>query len=167
MHEAGQARRRRCRVAIAMAAALSWLPAAAQVTTQAPLGPVGINASPAAQRAAGVVELQGDEPLAQYLILRFMEGHPDLSWRIRGREAYARYSRTALSKVRGVGGEVQVMADAHLALIAPKQEQWDLLLLVRYPSSAAFLSMLVDPDTRPPPFSAALADSRLIGTTPS
>ena len=84
-----------------------------------------------------------------------------------GREAYARYSRTALSKVRGVGGEVQVMADVHLALIAPKQEQWDLLLLVRYPSSAAFLSMLVDPDTRPPPFSAALADSRLIGTTPS
>ena len=55
-----------------------------------------------------------------------------------------------------MGGEVQVMADAHLALIAPKQEQWDLLLLVRYPSSAAFLSMLVDPDTRPPPFSAAL-----------
>lgn len=63
-----------------------------------------------------------------------------------GREAYARYSRTALSKVRGVGGEVQVMADAHLALIAPKQEQWDLLLLVRYPSSAAFLSMLADPE---------------------
>ncbi|MDH1558430.1 DUF1330 domain-containing protein [Pseudomonas chengduensis] len=86
-----------------------------------------------------------------------------------GREAYARYSRTALSKVREVGGEVQVMADVHLALIAPKQEQWDLLLLVRYPSSAAFLSMLADPEYQAATVhrSAALADSRLIGTTPS
>lgn len=86
-----------------------------------------------------------------------------------GREAYASYSRTALSKVREVGGEVQVMADVHLALIAPKQEQWDLLLLVRYPSSAAFLSMLADPEYQAAIVhrSAALADSRLIGTTPS
>src|SRR5690606_21181409 len=63
-----------------------------------------------------------------------------------GREAYARYSRTALAKVRGVGGDVQVMADVHMALIAPKEERWDLLLLVRYPSSAAFLTMLADPE---------------------
>ena len=92
MHQAGRARRTRGRVVVAMmAAGLLWLPAAAQVTTQAPLGPVGVNTSPAAQRATGVaVELHGDEPLAQYLILRFMEGHPDLAWRIRGREAYAR-----------------------------------------------------------------------------
>lgn len=61
------------------------------------------------------------------------------------------------------------MADVHLALIAPKQEQWDLLLLVRYPSSAAFLSMLADPEYQAATVhrSAALADSRLIGTTPS
>ena len=86
-----------------------------------------------------------------------------------GREAYARYSRTALSKVKGVGGEVQVMADVHLALIAPKEEQWDLLLLVRYPSSAAFLNMLSDPEYQAATVhrSAALADSRLIATTPS
>lgn len=92
MRQAGRARRTRGRVVVAMmAAGLLCLPAAAQVTTQAPLGPVGVNTSPAAQRATGVaVELHGDEPLAQYLILRFMEGHPDLAWRIRGREAYAR-----------------------------------------------------------------------------
>lgn len=85
-----------------------------------------------------------------------------------GREAYARYSQTALAKVHGVGGEVQVMAKAHVALIAPTDEQWDELLLVRYPSKAAFLGMLADPEYHAATVhrSAALADSRLIGSTP-
>lgn len=84
-----------------------------------------------------------------------------------GREAYARYSRTALAKVRGVGGEVQWLGTAHIALIAPSDENWDQVLLVRYPSSAAFLAMLADPEYQAATVhrSAALADSRLIGTT--
>ena len=32
-----------------------------------------------------------------------------------GREAYARYSRTALAKVKAAGGEVTLMAQAHAA----------------------------------------------------
>ena len=68
-----------------------------------PLGPVGVNTSPAAQRATGVaVELHGDEPLAQYLILRFMEGHPDLAWRIRGREAHLGVGGCAVDDDLGV-----------------------------------------------------------------
>lgn len=84
-----------------------------------------------------------------------------------GREAYARYSRTALTKVRGVGGSVQLMAAAHVALIAPQEEAWDEMLLVRYPSPEAFLTMLADPEYRAatPHRTAALADSRLIGCT--
>lgn len=117
--------------------------------------------------------MPGDTPILMLNLLRFNDRatydadgpHASCS----GREAYARYSRTALGKVKGVGGEVQVMADVHLALIAPKEEQWDLLLLVRYPSSAAFLSMLSDPEYQAATVhrSAALADSRLIATTPS
>lgn len=117
--------------------------------------------------------MPGDTPILMLNLLRFNDRatydadgpHAPCS----GREAYARYSRTALGKVKGVGGEVQVMADVHLALIAPKEEQWDLLLLVRYPSSAAFLSMLSDPEYQAATVhrSAALADSRLIATTPS
>ena len=44
----------------------------------------------------------------------------------------------------------------------------DELLLVRYPSKAAFLSMLADPEYRAATEhrTAALADSRLIATTP-
>ena len=91
MHLAGRIRRTPRRGAIAaMVVALAWLPGAAtaQVTTQQALGPVGSGAEPSGKETP-VVELQGDEPLAQYLIRRFMQGHPDLSWRLRGREAYA------------------------------------------------------------------------------
>lgn len=85
-----------------------------------------------------------------------------------GREAYARYSRIALNKVRSVGGEVQLMASAHAALIAPPGEQWDEMLLVRYPDKAAFLSMLSDSEYQQATVhrSAALLDSRLIATHP-
>ena len=131
-----------------------------------------INPSPA-QLAAFTAQVADDTPLLMLNLLRFQaqasyasaSNHAPCS----GREAYARYSRTALNKVKGVGGEVQVMADVHLALIAPKEERWDLLLLVRYPSSAAFLSMLSDPEYQAATVhrSAALTDSRLIATTPS
>ena len=42
-------------------------------------------------------------------------------------------------------------------------------MLVRYPSTTAFLSMLADPEYQAATVhrSAALADSRLIGTTPA
>ena len=59
-------------------------------------------------------------------------------------------------------------AAAQVALIAPEGEQWDELLLVRYPSKAAFLGMLADPEYRAATVhrTAALADSRLIGCLP-
>ncbi|MGE4474683.1 MAG: DUF1330 domain-containing protein [Stutzerimonas sp.] len=84
-----------------------------------------------------------------------------------GREAYARYSRTALAKVKAAGGEVTLMAQAHAALIAPADEQWNDILLVSYPSREAFLAMLADEEYRAATVhrTAALADSRLIGAT--
>ena len=74
----------------------------------------------------------------------------------------------ALAKVQGVGGRVELLAAAQVALIAPAGEQWDELLLVRYPLKAAFLGMLADPEYRAATVhrTAALADSRLIGCLP-
>lgn len=85
-----------------------------------------------------------------------------------GKEAYARYSRTALLKVREAGGDVQVAASAQVALIAPEQEDWDEMLLVRYPSPEAFLAMLADGEYRAATLhrTAALTDSRLIACSP-
>lgn len=123
------------------------------------------------QLAAFAERMPAATPILMLNLLRYREqadypadsGQPPCS----GREAYARYSRTALAKVRGVGGEVEILASAHATLIAPEGERWDSILLVRYPSKEAFLSMLADPEYRAATVhrTAALADSRLIGST--
>ncbi|WP_434457295.1 DUF1330 domain-containing protein [Stutzerimonas urumqiensis] len=115
--------------------------------------------------------MPADQPVLMLNLLRFNEQarYPADSGQgpCTGREAYACYSRVAGRKVQGVGGSVELFADAHVALIAPAGEQWDEVLLVRYPSREAFLGMLADPEYRAATLHrrAALADSRLIGTT--
>lgn len=117
-------------------------------------------------------QMPAGEPILMLNLLRFNgqavypaeSGHPPCS----GREAYAVYSRTAIKKVRSAGGDVEIMANARVALIAPEQEHWDEVLLVRYPSPEAFLAMLADAEYRAATIhrTAALADSRLIGCNP-
>ena len=117
------------------------------------------------QLAAFAEQMPDDAPILMLNLLRYREA---ADYPCSGREAYRRYSRTALAKVQGVGGRVELLAAAQVALIAPAGEQWDELLLVRYPSKAAFLGMLADPEYRAATVhrTAALADSRLIGCLP-
>lgn len=124
------------------------------------------------QLAAFAASIPADTPILMLNLLRYREqaAYPTDSGQnpCSGREAYARYSRIALGKVRGVGGDVQLLAAVQLALIAPAEEAWDELLLVRYPSKAAFLGMLADPEYQAATLhrTAALADSRLIASLP-
>jgi hypothetical protein len=59
-----------------------------------------------------------------------------------GREAYQRYAGIALQKIRELGGEPVFMAPVLSRVIAPEGEEWDDLLLVRYPSLGALLTMI-------------------------
>ena len=83
---------RAARIAAVLLAAVLVLPVGAQQQmpryTATPTASVGTG--PSGAPGAAPVDLQGDEPLARYLILRFMQGHPDLFWRVRGRAFYAR-----------------------------------------------------------------------------
>ncbi|MEN8819676.1 MAG: hypothetical protein ABF271_01060 [Abyssibacter sp.] len=83
-----------------------------------------------------------------------------------GRAAYARYSEIAIRHVRAVGGEPVVMADVLGRFIGPDSEDWDEMLLVRYPSLSAFLDMVGNADYQAGAVhrSAALLDARLIVT---
>ncbi len=111
-----------------------------------------------------------DTPVTMLNLLRFRAdaayppdaGHVPCS----GREAYARYSTVAIEKVRAVGGEPVYVADALARFIGPAGEDWDQVILVRYPSLQAFLAMLAMPDYQAAAVhrSAALADSRLTVT---
>jgi len=81
-----------------------------------------------------------------------------------GREAYARYSADALRFVTACGGSVVFMGAAQLPLVAPADERWDEVLLVRYPSIQAFVSMVMNPDYQAITHhrTAALREARLI-----
>lgn len=83
-----------------------------------------------------------------------------------GREAYRLYSKFALTMLASFGAEVMFMGAVHGALIAPPDENWDEVLLVRYPSVQVFAGMLASPEYRAATRhrTAALEDSRLVAT---
>jgi uncharacterized protein (DUF1330 family) len=69
----------------------------------------------------------------------------------------------SLPHAAAVGGRVELDAEAQLSVIGPPGE-WDDVLLVRYPSHAAFLAMVSEPHYLEAAVhrTAALADSRLV-----
>jgi uncharacterized protein (DUF1330 family) len=131
-----------------------------------PTHPAG-HVEPDGTALAALADLPDDEPVVMLNLLRFRDEawypqdapHPPCS----GREAYARYGEAAFRHVRAVGGEPVLQGTPELAVIGPDGE-WDEVVVVRYPSRAAFLRMLADPDYRAVTVhrSAALADSRLV-----
>ncbi|MBM6404174.1 DUF1330 domain-containing protein [Phycicoccus sp. CSK15P-2] len=124
---------------------------------------------PAPDALSALAGLPDDEPVVMLNLLRFrdsaeypagVDAEP-----CSGREAYERYSCEAVRFVRAVGGEPVFQGASELAVIGPEGE-WDEVLLVRYPSRAAFLAMVSDPDYLATTVhrTAALADSRLVAT---
>ncbi|EME66680.1 hypothetical protein G352_03736 [Rhodococcus ruber BKS 20-38] len=77
-------------------------------------------------------------PVVMLNLLRFGAG---------GRELYARYAdalhETFLPRY---GGEVLYAGDGSTALVAENGQDWDAVLLVRYPSRRAFSEMVADPE---------------------
>ena len=83
-----------------------------------------------------------------------------------GRNAYKRYMETAMEKLSEVGARPIWMSKAFVGVIAPEDETWDQIFLVKYPSVDAFMTMLKMPDYLAATVhrEAALVDSRLIAT---
>lgn len=83
-----------------------------------------------------------------------------------GKDAYSRYLAMAVQKVVEVGGALVYSGQALGSIIGPKDERWDEVLLVRYPSIAAFSAMLRMPDYQAAAVhrTAAVEDARLIAT---
>lgn len=77
-------------------------------------------------------------PVVMLNLLRFRAG---------GRDTYASYAK-ALSEtfLPRYGGEVLYAGDGSTTLAAEDGQSWDAVLLVRYPSRAAFSTMVADPD---------------------
>ncbi|MEU2006975.1 DUF1330 domain-containing protein [Rhodococcus sp. NPDC019627] len=76
-------------------------------------------------------------PVVMLNLLRFVDG---------GRALYDRYA-AALSEtfLPRYGGEVLYAGDGATTLVAESGQDWDAVLLVRYPSRRAFSEMVADP----------------------
>ncbi len=111
--------------------------------------------------------LPSDEPVVMLNLLRFKEDASAPDEGMSGREAYERYGREAAPYLAKVGGRMLNGVVARHVVIGPEDE-WDMALLVEYPSAARFLEMASDPGYLEAHAhrDAALADSRLIATSP-
>jgi hypothetical protein len=76
-------------------------------------------------------------PVVMLNLLRFAPG---------GRARYAEYLRATAPFLAKVGGELVYAGEGATALVAEAGQAWDAVLLVRYPSRAAFAAMVADPD---------------------
>jgi uncharacterized protein (DUF1330 family) len=113
-------------------------------------------------------EIPEDKPVVMVNFLKYRDKakYKDGKSDCTGREAYARYAKTALEKLNEIGATVIFMGSVSACLIAPPEEQWHDVFLVRYPSVAAFSRMISMPDyiTATAHRTAALEDSRLIAS---
>lgn len=109
-------------------------------------------------------------PVVILNLLRFRDqaAYPEEEESCSGREAYRRYSQVALRTISAVGGSVIFSGKCSGSLIGPADEIWHAIFLVRYPSTAAFRSMLAMPEYRAAVRhrAAAIEDSRLTPITP-
>jgi uncharacterized protein (DUF1330 family) len=66
--------------------------------------------------------------------------------RLRDRAAYKRYSELAMPLIKARGGTVLWAGDGEAVAFGDAQaDHWDYVVLVRYPSRAAFLDMVRSP----------------------
>jgi len=118
-----------------------------------------------------VQTVPADTPVTMLNLLKFREqaaypaGSPHAP--CTGREAYdQRYAPVALKHLQQMGAQPLFMARALASVIAPPEEAWDEVLLVRYPTLQSFLNMVAQPDYQAAAAhrTAALADARLVCT---
>lgn len=103
-------------------------------------------------------------PVVMLNLLRFKDQADGIDAGVSGAEAYARYGAAAEPFLNAVGGRLLSAVRPRQSVIGPPNGEWDLVLLVEYPSRAKFLEMAMSEDYLKVHAhrEAALADSRLI-----
>lgn len=110
---------------------------------------------------------EGPVHMLNLVQLRDFAVYPDGN-SVKGSDAYAAYGRESGPIFRRVGGRIAWSGDFKLMLIGPEQERWDICFIAEYPSAAAFVEMVKDPDYQKAVLhrQVAVADSRLIRLSP-
>lgn len=124
--------------------------------------------TPTTEQLAALAGSPEEGPVVMLNLLRYRDEASDGSGRT-GREAYLQYGVLVIEMVLDRGGSVVFQGSADEMVIGPSDEAWDDVVLVRYPSRAAFLDMVTSEAYRAAHVhrAAALADSRLLAMTPA
>lgn len=119
---------------------------------------------PNPEQLKALAESTDGGPIVMLNLLRFKAQADGIDQGATGAEAYARYSIATEPFLRGVGGKLLAALKPEHSVIGPAEGEWDLILLVEYPSRAKFLEMAANPEYQKihAHRDAALADSRLI-----
>lgn len=81
-----------------------------------------------------------EDPGGEVVMLNLLRFKPG------GRPSYDSYGREIQPFLEKVGARLVYLGDCSTAVVAPDAHHWDAVLLVRYPSRAAFCAMVADPD---------------------
>jgi len=116
------------------------------------------------QRQIEALVSAGGEPVVMLNLLRFKGQADGIDAGMTGLEAYERYGQATAPFLEAVGGRVLQAAEARQMVIGPEALEWDMVLMVEYPSRVRFLEMATNPEYLKihEHREAALADSRLI-----
>lgn len=122
--------------------------------------------TPTGEQLAALSGAPDEGPVVMLNLLRYNDRASDGSDRT-GRQAYLDYGAHVVPMVLGLGGSIVFQGDAHPSVIGPSDEQWDEVVLVQYPSRAAFLAMITSAEYLAIHHhrEAGLADSRLVPMT--
>ena len=83
-----------------------------------------------------ITEDQGG-PVVMLNLLKLKDG---------GLASYQAYAEKVVPFLAELGAEVLYVGECSTVLVAPEEHDWDLILLVRYPSRQAFGLMVANPD---------------------
>lgn len=119
---------------------------------------------PGQDQVARLISSTDEGPIVMVNLLKFRDEAGGIDKGVSGAEAYGRYSAAVAPFLEKVGGKVLVAVASAESVIGPEAPEWDMTILVEYPSRQAFIKMTTDPGYLEIAGhrTAALADSRLI-----
>lgn len=131
------------------------------------------NVNPTRAQFDAFKALPRDRPIHMLNLIRLRErarydaGQPEVG-EVSGADAYRAYGRESAALFQKLGGRIVWAGRPEVVVTGPEGERWDLAFIAEYPSAAAFLAMVKDPDyaAHVRHRSAAVEDSRLIRMSP-
>ena len=104
--------------------------------------PLGSAITPNLEQFQQLAASSATGPVVMINLLKFRNGDGEAS----GVEEYRRYGDVALEMIEHQGGRLLWAGTGDQVLIGDPEQAWDAILLVEYPSRAAFIEMVSSPE---------------------